>query len=168
MKHILSLVLILGLFFTTNAQADEIINSADMFATPFVELPDLQTDSNAIQITNDHEGLHLFHIESDRQLNDYTEGGLSIFIYSDNGPQGAVTPYEISWGGDVIHPTPWEPIGGYLPLRGAGAGGTHLQGNDNPPEGNHYDTGADLTRGAQTASRLVGLGKVVGHWGYHL
>lgn len=166
MKSIFTLAFLFCLFLTTNAQADEIINSADMFAIPIVELQDTETHIDQID-HNDHEGLYIFDHEGSGQLIGDTESGYGESIGLDISVEGQALVTDI-WGGDLIATTEWKPITGLVSLRRAGASGTHIQGDHYTPEGNDNGSRADLDRGTQTEAGLVGTGEVVGHRWYRL
>lgn len=161
MKSIYSILLVLGLIFTPNAQADEIINAADMFAVPIVELQDL--DTNFDQIDNDiDEGLHIFYQENDRQFNGDSQGGFGEHVNTDIAIEGQTAIAEI--GRSYTNATAiWRPVTSKLSLQGTGEGDTYLSRDDNELTRSNYDTKANHKQRGGKAYQLAYTHKVGGH-----
>lgn len=161
MKNFLSIILLLGFLFTTNAQADEITNAADMFAVPIVELQELET--NFDQIDNDiDEGLHIFYQESDRQLIGDTQSGFGQLANLDFSIEGQTLVSAIGRSYSYVA-TKWRPLTGELSLQRTGAGDTYLSTDHNTLERNDNDFRANHKQRGGEAHQLAYASKMAGH-----
>tara|TARA_R110002051_G_scaffold297564_2_gene363976 strand:+ start:32749 stop:33279 length:531 start_codon:yes stop_codon:yes gene_type:complete len=161
MKSIYSILLILGLIFTTNAQADEITNAADMFSLTIVELQDFETNDYGID-QNDNQGHDLY---------DYESNGYDVA--SPQGRYSVITdPYIKSientdrtdlWGSDFNTTAEWRGNSSELRVFGAEGSGVGVQRNDNEfKRGDYVSTANHKQRGGK-AYQLAYTHKVGGH-----
>ncbi|CAG2532932.1 hypothetical protein MAR621_03126 [Maribacter dokdonensis] len=161
MKSIYSILLVLGLIFTSNAQADEIINAADMFPIPIVELQDFETNDYGIE-QNDNQGHDLYNNESYR-----------YDVASPQGRYSVITdPYIKSientdrtdlWGGNIDTDPKWRGTTGELRVFRAEGSGESLQRDDNELTRSNYDTTANHKQRGGKAYQLAYTDKVGGH-----
>lgn len=162
MKKILSMVLLLGLLFTTNAQADENAHNADMLHVPLVELQDTQTGDNAVYLQDNDERLYLYESGDTGHAIGLEESGYSIALGSHIQTLENTFDTEI-WSSYDSNTAEWRGDTSLLSLRRTGEGGTYLQGDHYQPEGDHYHFKGSTGAAKEKPTGLVGLGKVDSH-----